>query len=324
MAVVKRVTLSYREDAVGGEVSAQPKISDPSAMAQAQHLVLLIHGYNNDAQAARDAYAGFHARQRDLDGLDPNSCDPATGSRYGDGRTFVEVYWPGDAAWGFVSFLFYMGSIKHAIQTAERLADYLAKHISNAVRIDMVAHSMGCRLGLELLRALKQQPSAPRIERIVFMAGAAPTFMLEQHRPPRRLRPSYDMVLRGGARSLYSGSDRVLAWAFPAGQSLAPGEEGLLPTALGHALWSDPAIPINLGQTENPKAGHGDYWGWNDAPKPLQCASKAAQEVHDYLQFPSVGSRAIQQRSIVESTDLEARAHVTMREIIQRDIGIYA
>lgn len=314
MAEVKRVTLSYREDAVGGEVSARPKISDERAIRQAQHLILLIHGYNNDTQAAKDAYEGFHARQRDLD----------ADARYGIGLTFVEVYWPGDAAWGFASFLFYMGSIKRAIKTAGHLADYLTGNIGNLVRIDIVAHSMGCRLVTELLRALENQPSVPQIERIVFMAGATPTFMLEQRNPSRRLRPSYDQVLREGARSLYSGSDMVLALAFPAGQSLVPGEEGFLPTALGHAKWTDPTIPNNLDQQQNPGAGHGDYWGWNNKPKPLQCATKAAQEVRSYLQFPSAGSRMMGERSLVENIILEARINESRREIIGRDIPVYA
>lgn len=321
MAEVQRITLSYREKPVGGEVSAEPTIKDlagnvldDSVLEGARHLVLLIHGYNNDAQDAQKAYEGFHARQRDLD----------ADARYGDGRTFVEVYWPGDAAWGFASFLFYMGSIKHAIQTAERFSGYLAKHLRNAVRIDIVAHSMGCRLGLELLRSLGNQPVAPLIERIVFMAGAAPTFMLEQRSPPRRLRPSYDQWLRDGARSLYSGSDMVLALAFPAGQSLAPGAEGFLPTALGHAKWTDSTVPPNLDQQENPKAGHGDYWGWNTKPKPLRCAINAAREVRSYLQFPSAGSRTMDERSPVENSILDARPNPTMREIAGRDIPAYA
>jgi pimeloyl-ACP methyl ester carboxylesterase len=306
--------LSYREEAVGGEVSALPKISDERAIIQAQHLVLLIHGYNNDTQAAKDAYEGFHARQRDLD----------ADARYGIGRTFVEVYWPGDAAWGFASFLFYMGSIKRAITTAVRLADYLTGNIGNVVRIDIVAHSMGCRLATELLRALANQPITPQIERIVFMAGAVPTFMLEQRNPSRRLRPSYDQVLRDGARSLYSGSDMVLALAFPAGQSLAPGEEGFLPTALGHAKWADPTLPNNLDQQQNPGAGHSDYWGWNTKPEPLQCANIAAQNVRSYLQFPSAGSRTMNERSLVENTILEAREIEAQREIIGRDIPVFA
>jgi pimeloyl-ACP methyl ester carboxylesterase len=313
MAEVKRVTLSYREATVGGEVRAKPEISDLIALEQAQHLVLLIHGYNNDAQDAKEAYDGFHARQFDLD---PDG-------RYGLGRTFVEVYWPGDAAWGFASFLFYMGSIKHAIQSAERLADYLAGHLGKAVRIEIVAHSMGCRLATELLRALQNQPAAPEIARIVCMAGAVPTFMLAQRQPPQRLRPAYDQLLREGARSLYSGADPVLAFAFPAGQSLAPGAEGFMPTALGHEMWTDNTVPHNLGQQINPGAGHGDYWGWNTKPQPLACATRAAQEVRDYLQFPSAGSRAVENRVLMENNLQEARANGAEREVGARRLPIH-
>lgn len=314
MADVLRIAFSYREQPVGGGISAQPKISDENALRQAQHLVLLIHGYNNDAQAAKQAYDGFHARQRDLAG----------GTRYGIGLTFVELYWPGDAAWGFASFLFYMASIRRALQTAAQLAAYLTANMVQPARIDIVAHSMGCRLATELLRALQDRPTTPPIERIVFMAGAIPTFMLERRDPPRRLRPCYDSVLRDGARSLYSGADMVLALAFPAGQSLAPGEEGFLPSALGHALWTDRTVPDNLGQQQNPGAGHGDYWGWNTRPGPLRCAINAAQEVRSYLQFPSAGSRAIAERPLAQSTAPDARKVEAPRAIVARNTPAYA
>jgi pimeloyl-ACP methyl ester carboxylesterase len=315
METIKRIKLSYREKPVGGEVMAFPKIlpeNEERALAEAKHLVLLIHGYNNDETAAHKAYEGFYARQCDLD---PNM-------RYGIGRTFVDIYWPGDAAWGFVSFLFYMGSIKHSIQTAQRLAAYLTGHIGNTTRIDIVAHSMGCRFGLELLRTLSGSTSAPNIRRIVFMAGAVPTFMLEQRTPPRRLRPAYDDVLCEGARSLYSGSDMVLSVAFPAGQSLAPGPEGFLPTALGHTIWSAPSVPLNLGQEENPKSRHGDYWGWNTKPGPLHRAKIAAKEISTYLQFPSAGSRFISDRPISEHTVPEPRPLALNRVTIKRDIAL--
>lgn len=313
MAAIKRITLSYREQSVGGEVRAFPKISvaDERALSCAQHVVLLIHGYNNDAAEAEQAYAGFFARQRDLD---PDE-------RYGIGRTFVDVCWPGDAAWGFASFLFYMGSVTHAIQTAERLATYLAEHIASATRIDLVAHSVGCRVGLELLKTLEAKQFTLQMARMVFMAGAVPIFMLEQGNPPRRLRPVFDHRLCEGARSLYSGADMVLAFAFPAGQSLAPGAEGFLPTALGHALWVDPEVPHTLGQQENPNAGHSDYWGWNTRSKPLQCARKAAQEINCYLQFPTAGSRVIGSRLAVENDVIAERANLASREMVSREIA---
>jgi pimeloyl-ACP methyl ester carboxylesterase len=314
MPTTKRIKLSYRESAVGGEVKAIPFVSDTAAFASAQHIVLLIHGYNNDTAAAKEAYEGFHRRQGELD----------ADARYGLGRSFVELYWPGDGDWGIASFLFYMKSIRHAIQTAEALAAYLAAHAAGASRIDIVAHSMGCRLAFELMRALKAQKPAPAVGRIVFMAGAVPTFMLESQKPPRRLRPAYDSVLREGARSLYSGSDMVLAFAFPAGQSLGKGEEGAWPTALGHERWVDTTVPLNLGQQENSGAGHSDYWGWNAKPKPLQRATKAATEIRDYLQFASIGSRAIADRPLEERDAVEARELAEERTLVAREITKWA
>ena len=308
MADVQRITLSLRLQDVGGEVNIDPAVSDAGLLSSAQHLVLLIHGYNNSYKDAVEAYNGFHARQKELD----------SAARYGLGRTFVEVYWPGDADWGVASFLYYMGSIAHAKESAAVLAHYLLTQAGGA-RIDIVAHSMGCRVGLELLYALDTQQATLNIGRIVCMAGAVPTFMLVDAQPPRRLRPAYDRVLREGARSLYSGADMVLAAAFPAGQSLAAGEEGATPSALGHAFWVDASVPLNLGQAENPGAGHSDYWGWNTKPQALQCAQHAAREVRGYLQFPSAGSREVGARTLLEAKAIEARELVQQREIAERE-----
>jgi esterase/lipase superfamily enzyme len=55
MPTTKRIKLSYRESAVGGEVKAIPFVSDTAVLAAAQHIVLLIHGYNNDTEAAQEA-----------------------------------------------------------------------------------------------------------------------------------------------------------------------------------------------------------------------------------------------------------------------------
>lgn len=315
MPAVKRIKLSYRISEIGGEVRLQPKLTpdDEGELARATHLVLLIHGYNNDTQDADQAYAGFHARQRELAGDDS----------YALRRTFVEVYWPGDAAWGIASVFFYMGSIRHAILTAERLGNYLSQHTWEYARIDIVAHSMGCRLATELLRTLQDRLVPPLLERIVFMAGAVPTFMLERRAPLRRLRPAYDKVLREGSRSLYSGSDIVLSFAFPAGQTLARGDEGFLPTALGHRKWTDPTVPGNLDQQPNDGAGHSDYWGWNTKPKALACARFAAREVHNYLQFPSAGSRMVTERTSAENSPLETRSITTERTLITRALTVY-
>jgi pimeloyl-ACP methyl ester carboxylesterase len=310
---VSRNSISLRHDDVGGAVLAQPKVADESALRAAHHLVLLIHGYNNNFSEAVKAYNGFHACQHDQDKEE----------HYGSGRNFVELYWPGDAAWGIASFFFYMRSIDRARESAAVLGSYLAECFQNAqVRIDIVAHSMGGRLALELLRSLANHPQL-QVARIVFMAAAVPTFMLKNTAPPSRLRPGYDAVIHEGARSLYSSSDMVLALAFPLGQTLAGEGEGIVPTALGHQYWVSSSVPLNLGQAENAGAGHGDYWGWNTKPRNLSCAQMAAREVRDYLRFASAGVRNVAERPLMESSSLEARKIAERREIAARTVLIY-
>lgn len=317
MSEATRIRLSFRLEDVGGEVKRNPSIEPrqaESTLRAAQHVVLLIHGYNNDLKAALEAFDGFHARQKDTDG----------DARYGVGRVFVEVCWPGDAAWGGVSAMFYMWSIRRAQESADALADYLlALYPVGNVRIDLVAHSMGCRLSLELLKALDAKAAQLDVGRMLLMAGAVPVKLLADTQPAQRLRPAYDRVLREGVRSLYSGSDMILAWAFPAGQSFAPGDEGLMPTALGHEFWVESSVPLNLGQVENPSAGHSDYWGWNTQPQALHCAQKAAQEIREFLQFPSAGSRSVSARPLQESSAMEAREIAEQRFIQARDMENY-
>ncbi len=305
MIEVQRLSLSLREQDVGGGVRTEPVLSDPSLFISASHLVLLIHGYNNDRQAAAEAYEGFHARQREID---PEQ-------RYALGRVFVDVYWPGDADWGAASFLFYMGSVQQAVKSAERLAAFLSAQLTAGVLIDIIAHSMGCRLSLELLRALDNMDTGMRINRITFLAGAVPTFMLEQQTPTAPLRKAYAATLQGSARSLYSSADKVLSMAFPLGQSLAPGEEGALPTALGHAYWGEENSLTNLYQSENPDADHSDYWGWNAKAKPLRCAQHAAQLIREHLQFPAAGARRLPARVMLKAETLEGRETIGGRGI---------
>lgn len=312
MSMVQALQLSWREDAVGGKVLQAPRISDSDrrALAVAANIVLLLHGYNNTMEDAEEAYAGFHARQAELD---------PTG-RYTLGRTFVHVFWPGDAKWSIASFFFYPWSIAQAKRTAKLLAEYLAGlYAGQAPRIDIVAHSMGCRLALEMLRTLDEHASTLGVARVVCMAGAVPTFKLDDDGRQESLRPGFDQVLREGARSLWSGSDQVLSLAFPLGQSVAPGDEGSGPTALGHEFWVNANVPLALGQDENRLAGHSDYWGWNTDPAALECARFAAGAVRDYLRFPSAGSRTVASRRQVEVSAIVARHEAKAREPTARE-----
>lgn len=302
--------LSFRERPAGGDVRTEPSDAEYRELTVRRRLVLLIHGYNNDLQDSEDAYRGFEALQRVLAGLDDDT--PVAGGR------LVQVYWPGDADWGKVSALFYPWSIKRAQQTAAALADTLARAAreSGHKQLDIVAHSMGCRLTLELLKQLRAQGDIT-VGRVVLMAGAVPTFLLDPRRDRQKLRAAFDAVLSDAGLSLYSPDDKVLAYAFPLGQTVAPGE-GFFPTALGHALWADAASPVNLAQSENPGAGHSDYWGWDQNPKPFACARVANTRVKDFLRFEQTGERASAQREISGRTMPDARQTGAVRTTVER------
>jgi len=310
VALEPTARLSFRQRPQGGEVKSEPSEQEYRQLTVRRRLLLLIHGYNNDLKAGEDAYQGFEALQRELANLDDDT--PVAGGR------LVQIYWPGDADWRIVSPLFYPWSIEHAHQTAAALADTLARAAreSGHKQVDIVAHSMGCRLTLELLRQLRNQ-SDITVGRVVLMAGAVPTFMLEPRPDRHELRDAFDKVLSEAGLSLYSSSDLVLSVAFRLGQSAATGE-GFFPTALGHEFWADAVAPVKLTQQENPNAGHSDYWGWKQKPQSLACARAANARVKEFLRFERPGARAPAERDTVERETQDERATGAARQTIER------
>ena len=311
MASAPTARLSFRQQPVGGGLRTEPAPQEYLQLLIRRRPLLLIHGYNNNLKAGEEAYAGFEAMQRELAGLGADT--PVAGGR------LIQVYWPGDADWGLVSPLFYPWSIERAKETAAALADTLARAAreSGHKQLDIVAHSMGCRLTLELLKQLRDK-SDITVGRVVLMAGAVPTFMLEPRPDKQKLREAFDAVLSEAGLSLYSSSDKVLAYAFPIGQTAAPGPEGFFPTALGHELWADTAAPVKLAQQEDPGADHSDYWGWNQKPQALACARVANAKVKEFLRFEQPGERAPAERETYERLTPDARAAGTARPTLER------
>ncbi len=310
MALEPTARLSFRQRPQGGEVKPEPSEPEYRQLTGRRHLLLLIHGYNNNLKVGEEAYRGFEALQRELANLDDDT--PVAGGR------LIQVYWPGDADWGIVSPLFYPWSIERARRTAAALADTLARAAreSGHKQVDIVAHSMGCRLTLELLKALRSK-SDITVGRVVLMAGAVPTFMLEPRPDRHELRDAFDKVLSDAGLSLYSSSDLVLSVAFRLGQSAATGE-GFFPTALGHEFWADAVAPVNLTQQENPNAGHSDYWGWKQKPQSLACARTANARVKEFLRFEQPGERAPAERDTVERETQDERATGAARQTVER------
>lgn len=303
---IEPLVLKFRTADAGGELRSLPDMEEFYRKWDKSRLVLLIHGFNNTVAEARDAYEnGFFRVQREL-------ANHAPGGDFAPDRDFVEVFWKGDD-WGSLSGLYYMGAIPYAVQTAQALADVLrrlASQRAEGLDVQIVAHSLGTRLTLELLRHLGADRNV-RVDKLVFFAAATPTFMLDDD--DGELRQAYDTVVQDGGLSFYSGNDVVLSWAFPIGQTLAPGEEGLFPTALGHERWESPRVPPTLEQQENRNADHSDYWGWKQE-RP-QCEQHANAKAREYLGFTGGGDRG------TESATSALRETPVLESQSAREIG---
>ncbi len=307
---LQSLNLSFRTDDQGGDVRPFPQMDQFYQNWSKSRLVLLIHGYNNPVPDARKAYDGFFSLQQQLGGY-------PIGGNFAPDRNFVEVFWKGDD-WGVLSLLYYPYAIPSAGQTAEALAvvlENLAQQRAEGLELEVVAHSLGTRLTLDLLREISTVPRIT-VTRIVFFAAATPTFMLEES---AALRQAYDTGVKGGLLSLYSGNDIVLSWAFPLGQTVAPGQEGFFPTALGHALWRPPDVPPTLGQEENRNANHGDYWGCGK--NRTECERFANMKARDYLGFAGAGDR-IPVEAMTAERDINEAIGVPERSVPSREVAV--
>lgn len=301
---------------VGGQVRDQVSDDELRAIRDAldagtgRGLVLLVHGYNNDHADALCSYDAFFELQQVLAQL-PDHRPLA------DNRIFVEVYWPGDADWGIASFLFYMGAVANARVSAQRFAPAIAalSQRNEPLALEIVGHSLGCRVALELIKQLRLGGTPNiNIDRVAVMAAAVPTYMLGSPADARYLRPAYDdlVAICGGAgMSLYSGADPVLAVAFPLGQTLASGDEGFLPTALGHAEWHCASMPGGFDQHEVSGAGHSDYWGSKAGSRAI--ALDAQRRVREFLRFNAAPERDTATRETRGAPEGPARATAAAR-----------
>jgi hypothetical protein len=237
----------------GGEVRRPAALQGASPLLPRARCTVLIHGYNNHEGEAAAAYLGFREREYALfEDLRPGALE----------ARFADCFWPGDAAWpgplDWLDFLFYPAAVPIARSAAPGpLADAI-RRIPGVVIVDIVAHSLGCRLALEVLKDLRAN-GGPAIGRVCLMAAAVPLEYVGAAGP-------YGEVLRAlqaanvEIRVLHSTSDLVLALAFAPGQAVA-GE----PTR--GALGRDgpppdmPGAGANVTGRRIAGAAHSDYWG---------------------------------------------------------------
>ncbi len=294
-----------RRKSEGGKLLVPAEVrASPDELTRRECLVL-VHGFNNTDSEASEAYLGFRARQREIfSPPDPNVYE----HRFGD------AFWPGDADWWSffdkVDFLVYPSAVHTSVRAGADLADALVR-MPNLEQVDFIGHSLGCRAVLEALLVLRGR-AIPRVRKVVLMAAAVPSEMLE---PRGRF---YDLLTAMSAEGttvdeLHSMQDTVLHTAFPPGQSLAGGNEPSS-RALGR-FGPTPMMPGfrgTISEREISGAKHGDYWGHSKtAPSRV-----ATDEAGRFLTLGAIGRPLGTERELgAPHPDLDSRDIGSPREL---------
>lgn len=300
--------LSMRNSPFGGTVRSPPVERPAGLLGRARRLLLLIHGFNVTLCAAGCSYDKFQA-----------NLSLAWNSRS------MSVYWPGDAETGAQGFLgrilsrsrsvaSYPAQIERAKQSARVLAKYIAKARPQVggtpkppLELSIVAHSLGCRLALQLLQQLQMLQAANilSIRLVVLMAAAVPVYLLRPNRELRDGLEASDRVL-----VYYSAEDKVLSTAFRPGQSVeVPFPYGWVAKerhALGRfGLSRD--VPRNVEQIQT-NHDHGGYWPDDEI------AQRVAMELDDGIVKGDL-FRPLQLRR------LPAKRTIILRDLTRRSLG---
>jgi len=287
--------INLRERAEGGpplsEVQAGWK--HRNALPQ-RELLVLIHGYNNHRQEAESAYAGL--RKRQVARLSERSGHTVFEERLGD------VFWPGDAEWAGVvdklDFTFYSKAVSVAKDVAPRIAAYLRTR-TDVLTVHFLAHSLGCRVALEIIDDIARG-GGPAVGKVCFLAAAVPTFKVCPG-PRGSLVCAVDKA--GELLVLFSPDDIVLSAAFRGGQTIASGDEGFFPVAVGHA-GDIPLTPGKVDRVHIKRAGHSHYWG-HESGDPSDLSATA---IFKFFRFDGLGARTLSERPLTTSRpDLPSR-----------------
>jgi esterase/lipase superfamily enzyme len=235
--------LTVRIDHEGGAVRDTAFADNPPGwFGVHRHLVLFVHGFNNSFDQAQGSYnAVFTGVLADA----------------------VHFFWPGDTrSNALVDAASYPVQITSARDSAVRLVAFLSQlrgPDNTPAEVSFVCHSLGSRLVLEALReVVATGVTFPAVRVVALMAAAVPVDLLQP-----------GAVLEAAARHArtlavyYSMKDRVLQFAFPAGQAAAAAaniEAAAYTRAVGR--FGEPAgLTPNLSLRT---LGHGQYWPSNE------------------------------------------------------------
>jgi len=240
--------LSLRERNTGGAVvpgrlENGPGLGTADELALERALTIIVHGYNVSGDKGRGALLRF-----------------AKLIAAADSTGIIAVLWPGDHWSGALS---YSWEGRDADDSAAALVRFLGDHVQSSVPISFVAHSLGNRVALEAVERLVEQGYETR--QLCLLAGAVDTFCLAS--PQDYLE---GVSASGRAAVLWSKQDKVLKYAYPAGdllQAFLFFRDDTKGFALGYCgpkphPQSGMPVPANVIDVRIPdvrKADHGDY-----------------------------------------------------------------
>ena len=242
------LVLRVRQNRRGGPLT----IADApwGSLKGSTHLIIFVHGYNVGQNSAEDVWVETHKILRER----PYAVSAARL------LPLLLFYWPGDLRWELLSKLNYFRKVQVAVNAGRLLADALSPigTPDKPLNVDLVGHSLGCRVVLSAAAALKDTDSV-RIRHIVLMAAAVPEGLCEDSAPY-----GADHVASQTATVIYSSSDGVLRKAFPFGQwaarylvNVPDTDPGINRNAVGYQ-----GGPVTRWNGEKASCGldHGDYW----------------------------------------------------------------
>jgi hypothetical protein len=257
-------------------------------------ICFLIHGYNVEPPGAASAFSRFFQVIR-RGSLLPSLLDS---------RSWL-VYWQGYASGGLaagktrLSPLTYPAQIPSAIRAAQVLREFIDQRPSNKFppQITFIAHSLGCRVVLELLDSYARSPAqvTPEFPLMVLMAAAVPIHFLEDLARLWRgaLLPSRRLVL-------FSKKDSILAGPFRIGQTRAG--EGIFPKAVGATGRPEGGFWSRVVRTRNEHSGYFD-----DANTAAEVAGSLGQAASRGLELRCETDVATQAARVLPAVTLESR-----------------
>jgi len=212
-------------------------------------ICFLLHGYNVEPQGALRSFTNLFDAVRRKATLLPSLLAS---------RSWL-VYWAGYASGGLASGktltspLTYASQIPSACEAAAALRQYIDQESSGRAQVTLIAHSLGCRVALELLDsyATLATPTTLDFPLVVLMAAAVPTYFFEDLQRLWRgaLLPKVSLVL-------FSEKDSILTGPFRIGQTIAG--EGVLPRAVGATGRPSGGFWSQRVSTQNKHSGYFD------------------------------------------------------------------